>query len=285
MDFTFKIRQLECRYLEGKTVLKVPSLDIERGRIVFLLGPSGIGKSTFIEAVGLMNDTIRPRLETSIRFFQTDGGEVELKNSWQEPNDRLSHFRNLYYSFIFQQTNLMPNFTAGENMCISQLIRGVPLREAKSAVLATMQELNLEPEIFDKKITHLSGGQRQRVAFVRAITADFEVLFGDEPTGNLDRDTAFRLMTILQKNLRRHGRTALIVSHDLDLALQFADQIVLMTFNENTNEENRHGIIRPEHLLDCRNGSWFDADGGLQERPAVFVREILNQNLTPGYVQ
>ena len=228
-----------------------------------------------------MNDTIRPRPETSIRFFPSAGEAAELKNSWKEPNDRLSHFRNLYYSFIFQQTNLMPNFTAGENMCISQLIRGAQLREAKSAVLATMHELNLEPEIFDKKITHLSGGQRQRVAFVRAITADFEVLFGDEPTGNLDRDTAFRLMTILQQNLRRHGRTAIIVSHDLDLALHFADQIVLMTYEE----KNKCGIIHPGHALDSRGSSWFNAEGHLKEHPAIFIREILNQNLTPGYVQ
>ncbi|MEZ4962626.1 MAG: ABC transporter ATP-binding protein [Saprospiraceae bacterium] len=275
MNTAFQINDLECCYRAGRTVLHVPQLEIGKGKTVFLLGPSGIGKSTFIEAIGLMNDTMRDKAGTSVVFYDEKNGKRELKGSWKGDNDDLSHFRNRYYSFIFQHTNLMPNFTAGENMCISRLIRGVPLAEAREEVLATMEELKLEPDIFYKKTTHLSGGQRQRVAFVRAITAEFEVLFGDEPTGNLDKDTAFRLMTILKNNLERHHRTAIIVSHDLDLALHFADQIVLMTFTGENGE--RHGIIRPENVLENKGGNWHDVDGGLLKNPTFFVNERMKQ--------
>ncbi len=261
----------------------MPQLDIRKGKTVFLLGPSGIGKSTFIEAIGLMNDTMRGKAGTSVVFYDDNNRGRELKGIWKGENDDLSAFRNRYYSFIFQHTNLMPNFTAGENMCISRLIRGVPLAQARQEVLATMEELRLEGDIFYKKTTHLSGGQRQRVAFVRAITAEFEVLFGDEPTGNLDKDTAFRLMAILKNNLERHHRTAIIVSHDLGLALHFADQIVLMTFHGGDGEKIRHGIIRPEHVIENRGGGWYDVEGRLLKSPATFVAEALNIQLTSSY--
>jgi ABC-type glutathione transport system ATPase component len=161
-------------------------------------------------------------------------------------------------------------------MCISRLIKGIPLATAQEEVMATMQELKLEPGIFYKKTTQLSGGQRQRVAFVRAITAEFEVLFGDEPTGNLDKDTAFRLMAFLKNNLQRHQRTAIIVSHDLDLALHFADQIVLMTFcGENGSQ---HGIILPENSLAKKDGQWQDTKGQALKSPASYVANKLGIN-------
>ncbi len=273
-EFIYDISNLECQYIPGTTVLKIPSLKIPKGKLVFVLGVSGIGKSTFIETLGLMNRTIHVTPETSIKF--NNGSELEeIKNIWGRDNKALSKFRNDHFSFIFQNTNLMPNFSAGENMCISMLIEGRKLTEVKEKVIEVMGKLNLDPELYDRKIQELSGGQRQRLAFVRAIIAGFNVLFGDEPTGNLDRDTGHKLMRTLKANLAEYNRTGIIVSHDIDLALSFADIILLLS---KTGEgDNVHGTF-DEKLYLVRNGDeWQRKDGEKLENPLKLVSEILTK--------
>ncbi len=275
----FKITNLNCSYDQKTTVLNISDLVIPKGELIFVLGISGIGKSTFIETLGLMNNTIYHSNETSISFFPsiTNDG-IELKDSWKISDTELASFRNQYFSFIFQNTNLMPNFTAGENMCISQLIEGMPLSTARKTVSKVMEELNLPKEVFDKKITALSGGQRQRLAFVRAITANFEVLFGDEPTGNLDKDTAYRLMRILKQNLRKYHRTGIIVSHDIDLALSFADRIILLTFKEE-NKQKIYGEVLPENVIASNDeNKWFNSSNERIEEVSAFIYKLLKIN-------
>lgn len=270
-----------CAYGKGQTVLSIPHVNLYRGRITCMLGASGIGKSTFIEALGLMNDTILSGADTSVRFFP--GGEaspIELSGAWQTGNAFLSAFRNQYYSFIFQQTNLMPNFTAGENMCISKLIGGQSLAVARKEVTVTMEALQLEEALFDRPTMHLSGGQRQRVAFVRAITADFEVLFGDEPTGNLDRATATRLMQVLQLSLKESSRTAIIVTHDVELAFRFADQLLILT----PKPGQGCGQLLPEHVLHRTPEGWTDHRHQILGAPAQFVNNLLSPPKMEGYV-
>lgn len=270
----YDIVNLECQYIPGVTVLRIPELQIPRGKLVFLLGVSGIGKSTFIETLGLMNDTIHVKPETSIKFNAGKGeGELELRDIWSQDNNSLSQFRNDHFSFIFQNTNLMPNFTAGENMCISMLIEGKPMAEVKEKVLDVMKKLNLEAELYDRKIQELSGGQRQRLAFVRAIIAGFDVLFGDEPTGNLDKDTGNKLMTILKDNLATHNRTGIIVSHDIGLALDFADIILLLS--KEGNGEDAFGNFEQQYYLIRDNGKWKRRSGEELKDPSGLINEIL----------
>ena len=256
----FHIKNLECQYLPGKTVLHVKELELPEKELIFILGVSGIGKSTFIETLGLMNKTIAKNDDTNILFYPNSGDGIELKNIWDSTNQKISAFRNDYFSFIFQDTNLMPNFSAGENMCISQLIHGVNFLEAKNNVLQVMEELNLSDEVFDKKITALSGGQRQRLAFVRAITVNFKVLFGDEPTGNLDRDTAYRLMNNVKKNLQKKNGTGVIVSHDINLAMNFADRIVILT-KKRLDEDHVMGELMPENIVHRQGDLWYNSHG------------------------
>ena len=251
MQPIFRLKNLECSYLPNQPVLKVNDLTLHKGQLVFILGASGIGKSTLIETLGLMNRTIVAKPTTSVQFIPEEK-PLELKDFWETSQADLATFREKYFSFIFQNTNLMPNFSAGENMCISQLIQGKTMEAAKVLVLQQMKDLRLEPEVFDKKITDLSGGQRQRLAFVRAITADFSVLFGDEPTGNLDQSTAFQLMKVLKKKLKKHQRTGVIVSHNIELAHEFADHIVLIEKEKN----GQYGIIAKENELH-RDGEFF----------------------------
>jgi ABC-type lipoprotein export system ATPase subunit len=276
----FKIRNLDCAYLPGQPVLRLKNLDVPAGQLVFIIGKSGVGKSTFIETLGLMNETISPNEATSVLFAPPSSSqEIELRDCWKLKNEQISALRKQHFSFIFQNTNLMPNFTSGENMIVSLLIKGRPFENAKREVLEVMDRLSLSRDIFDKKTTEISGGQRQRLAFVRAITADFTVLFGDEPTGNLDRNTSEELMSILKTLIRDKGKTGIIVSHDLFLAEKFADLIAPITSEWNAETERSFGDILPENIL-RRNesGAWAMPDGQIVPNTAQYLNRFLTGN-------
>jgi len=278
-DLVFKIRNLTCEYVAGTPVLKLKRLDLPKGKLIFVIGKSGIGKSTFIETLGLMNNTIVADQDTVVGFSGEAGQTVELKSSWDWANQKLSDFRRSYFSFIFQNTNLMPNFTSGENMIVSLLIKGKSQAEAKAEVLEVMEKLSLPPSVFDKKITEVSGGQRQRLAFVRAVTADFTVLFGDEPTGNLDEKTAHELMHVLKDLIVNRNKVGLIVSHDLNLAAHFADMIIPITAISK-EDGTMMGEVLEENIISKTNGIWRK-QGGTE---IVETVSYLNQFLSTDHV-
>ena len=275
----FKINDLKCGYSADLPVLYLDELSIPSRQLVFVIGRSGIGKSTFIETLGLMNQTIINPNDCSIEFYPAVAEkEIELKNSWALNNKELSLFRKKHFSFIFQNTNLMPNFSAGENMMVSLLIEGKTLMEARGEVLSVMRRLSLDESIFDKKITALSGGQRQRLAFVRAITANFDVLFGDEPTGNLDKNTSGELMTIMKEHIQEKNKTGIIVSHDLGLALKFADMIIPITEKENDKQTSLGGV-RLQDIIVRKKDQWFAQKSGDKiEKPMEYLNDFLEVN-------
>jgi len=271
----FQIRNLRCEYRPGVPVLHLRELDLPAGQLVFIIGKSGIGKSTFIETLGLMNRTIANFPETSV-LFSPDGKEKasEMKNCWALSNQELSTFRRKHFSFIFQNTNLMPNFTSGENMMVSLLIEGRSYAEAKQEVLSVMDSLSLSRDVFDKKITEISGGQRQRLAFVRAITADFTILFGDEPTGNLDKNTSEELIGIIRDMVRDKGRTSVIVSHDLGLADKFADMIIPITV-EKSQDTHITGGVEPANILRRTDSGWMKKSGEQLSDTTAYLNQFL----------
>jgi putative ABC transport system ATP-binding protein len=223
----FIIKNLACAYKNGNIVLKIKELVIPRNRFIVLVGKSGSGKSTVLETLGLMNNTIK---NGDVLFFPSNTGKsVSLKNQWEPGNkEEIARIRREYFSFIFQNTNLMQNFTAHENACLSQMILGVSLNEAMKNVKATMATMGLENIPETRNASELSGGQKQRLAFVRAITPEFTVLFGDEPTGNLDEFNSDELMRKLQQNIAEFNRTAIIVSHNITLSEKYADMLVVL---------------------------------------------------------
>lgn len=229
----FTIENLRCSYekpfQEGvsRVVLEINHLQLERGKKIFIVGESGIGKSTILETLGMMNNTIVPDASTHFLFHNPNGKQIDLCALWHADDDKLSQFRLNHYSFIFQSTNLMRNFTAYENVAYTRMLQGYSRKEAFDKTQKTLQELGLE-HVDEQRMAHeLSGGQQQRLAFARAILPDFTVLFGDEPTGNLDPENAERVMRILARKLDEHqGASAVIVSHDMHLATSFADVIV-----------------------------------------------------------
>ena len=245
MENLFEIENLRCSYDkpfrpgESKVVLEISKLNLPRGRKIFIVGESGIGKSTILEVVGMMNNTIVPDPASRFVFRPTDGDPVDLVAMWRRNNDdELSEFRLKHFNFIFQSTNLMRNFTAYENIAITRMLQGYSMSEAFGKAGQALEDLGIHGLDRNRYAQELSGGQQQRIAFARAIIPDFTVLFGDEPTGNLDGENAMKAMETLSAKLNSiEGSSAIIVSHDMHLAVTFADVIIKV------RKVAEHGLI------------------------------------------
>ena len=278
-DLIFEIKNLNCAYAKDKpVVLKIDSLKIPRNKVVFLLGSSGCGKSTLLETLGLMNNTISEGSE--LIFYPSENKAIPLQELWEKRDHKtLADIRNEYFSFIFQSTNLMPNFSAYENIAITRMLQGDSQSSSIQKAKDMLNRVNLGNIPEEKKAHELSGGERQRVAFVRAIIPEhYSVLFGDEPTGNLDEINSRDLMKILKEHLT--GKTAFIVSHNVDLAIEFADIIIVLT-----KKEKQAGEIKTENYFIKQFVSTSDTDEK-EQQPFVFttqgkpVKDIRNTIIT-----
>lgn len=263
---------MKCSYhkdaLPTDIVLEIDTLHIPQGKVVFFVGPSGIGKSTILETLGFMNRTV-----ASVDTFMYAGRDVRDIWSWQDKD--ISAFRNKEFSFIFQQCNLMQNFTAYENVMATALIQGSSKQEAKGLTNKILKLMDL-PAHEDKPIYQYSGGQQQRLAFARAILPQFKVLFGDEPTGNLDVKSAENLMKVLIDAIKERQASAIIVSHDMHLAVYYADMIVQiqrMTRPTDDATEQYYGLINGDSIYEKQqNGTWL-------HRNTVFENQALYNKL------
>jgi len=261
MSNIYQIRNLHCKYKQGKNpVLVIDELNIKEGKIVFFIGASGVGKSTILETLGLMNNTISKQEKTEFNFKQ-ENETIDLLSIWNKGENSLSAFRRKHLSFIFQNTNLFGNLTMYQNANITQVLQGKT--EIEAIRNSTKFFKNILSDIVgntagDRKITEMSGGQRQRLAFTRAISTNYSVLFADEPTGNLDYANAHNLMKILAENIRINNKTSVIVSHDIALALEFADEIVLIDKRKSSDNTYQFGLISNESTF-VKNGlKWLN---------------------------
>lgn len=196
-------------------VLKGIRMYVKRGEIVSVMGPSGAGKTTLLQIIGTLS---RPDSGSVV----VDNVEVNSLN-----DNELSAFRNSRVGFVFQFHNLLPEFTAIENICIPGFIGGRDRREVESRASELIDLLGLSARS-NHKPAELSGGEAQRVAIARALINSPAVLLADEPSGNLDsknRDEIHRLFLELRK---RFGQTIVIVTHDENLAAM-ADRKVVMS--------------------------------------------------------
>jgi ABC-type lipoprotein export system ATPase subunit len=258
-DALYSLREVECSYDKEKPILRIKHLDIPAGKLIVMIGKSGSGKSTILETLGLMNNTI---VKGEILFCPGNDQILNLVDLWNNDN-KLAEVRNNYLSFIFQDTNLMTNFTAYENACIPQLIQGITMDKAMQKVSVAMNQVGISDEVADTKVFKLSGGQKQRIAFVRAITPEFVVLFGDEPTGNLDYNNSCDLMKVIQHYIHACNRSSIIVSHDINLSIEFADQIIVLTKNNGVGEILEENIYTSTIQKDKK--IWFDSQGDQME--------------------
>jgi len=247
-SFVYETDVISRKEVGERRVLHIGNLDIKQGEITFIIGRSGSGKSTLLETIGLMNNTFPSKIphEMLIDFFlDHKKKDIVRPNIWNQDKEiqaKLNEIRLDYFSFIFQNTNLLSNFTAIDNVCITDMLNGRSYSEAyfKSLIIFSLLGLgDLDIDIYPQNI---SGGQRQRVAFARAIVPDYQFLFGDEPTGNLDRETSMEVLQLLSDFIRgtNSQSSTIIVSHDIDLALKFADRIIVITKDDigEIKEEN-----------------------------------------------
>jgi lipoprotein-releasing system ATP-binding protein len=268
MEKLFELEHLRCsydkHYREGQSrvVLEIEHLTIPKGKKIFIVGESGIGKSTILETLGMMNNTIIPDSRTRFEFFESEGKFIDLKDMWNKRDKILSDFRLKNYSFIFQSTNLMKNFTAFENIAFTRMLQGFSQFSSFQRTKKVLEDLGLEHVDEKRMAQELSGGQQQRLAFARAILPDFTVLFGDEPTGNLDAENAIRVMEILNAKLNEHeGASAIIVSHDMHLAVSFADVIIkirkcIRPKQHDDDEDISYGVIDESCVYTQQNDLW-----------------------------
>ena len=191
------------------------TIDFERGKFTAIMGPSGSGKSTLMQTLATL-DTPDRNPETSIQI-----GGTEL---YGQKDNQLTEFRREHVGFIFQAFNLVPTLTAGQNIDLPLGLAGKkpdPVwRDYLVKTLGLAERLNHRPE-------QLSGGQQQRVAIVRALLSRPEVVFADEPTGNLDSNSGSEVLRLLRDAATEHQQTILMVTHDAHAA-SYADRVVFL---------------------------------------------------------
>ncbi len=196
-------------------VLRGLSLRLEAGELAALLGPSGSGKSTLLTILGTL---MKP----------TAGRYRMLAVDLVAADDRaLTEFRNRHIGFVFQFHNLLPDFTALENVLFPTAVReGRETAQARARGRELLVRMGLEARI-DYPSANLSGGQKQRVAVARALMNRPELVLADEPTGNLDREAAMQVMALIEEINREEGTTFLISTHDETIAGLCRRQIVV----------------------------------------------------------
>lgn len=186
-------------------VLKNISLEIKKGEIISIVGPSGAGKTTLLQIMGTLENAT-----TGSVFI--DGTDVSKLSG-----DALAQFRNKKIGFVFQFHHLLPEFSALENVMLPALIAGSDHNEAKTKATSLLKMLSLSERVSHKP-SQLSGGEAQRVAIARAIINSPSVLFADEPSGNLDTHSRDELHKIFFDLRDKLGITIVIVTHDTTLA-------------------------------------------------------------------
>lgn len=192
-------------------VLKGVDLHIEKGEIVAIVGPSGAGKTTLLQILGTLD-----RASESNSLVINDVEVTRL-------NDKaLSRFRNKHIGFIFQFHQLLPEFTALENVCIPGFIANRSRSEVENEALEILTFLGLSDRV-DHKPSELSGGEQQRVAVARALINKPDVIFADEPSGNLDSSSSKSLHELFFTLRDQFGQTFVIVTHNEELA-EMADR-------------------------------------------------------------
>ncbi len=216
MNDTLVLDGIEKGYNRGKPnavqVLHGASLHVAAGEVVALVAPSGAGKSTLLHIAGLLDtpDTGTVRLNGREMGGLGDRARTEA--------------RRREVGFIYQFHHLLPEFTALENIVIPQLANGTPRGTAETRARSLLEKVGVAPRA-DHRPAALSGGEQQRVAFCRALANGPRLLLADEPTGNLDPGTSDTVFAALMELVRDTGMSALIATHNLDLAARM-DRIV-----------------------------------------------------------
>jgi len=217
MDKVIEIQNIVKNYQVGSVIvraLRSITVSIEKNEYVAIMGPSGSGKSTLMNLVGCL-DT--PTSGTYI----LNGIDVSKME-----DDYLAEIRNKEIGFVFQTFNLLPRYTALENVTLPLIYAGIQKADREKHAVETLRQVGLEDRMTHKP-NELSGGQRQRVAIARALVNNPSIILADEPTGNLDSKTSVDIMGLLDE-IHRNGNTVIVVTHEEEIARHAARIIRLL---------------------------------------------------------
>ena len=195
MMSTLELKNVEYAYNKGKNVLNHINAKFESGNVYAIVGASGGGKTTLLSLIGGLD--------------VPTGGEIMLQE--KKINEiGLEDYRRDHVSFIFQSYNLIDYMTPIENVNLTSKVDAIPI----------LEHVGLTKEQAKRNVLQLSGGQQQRVAIARALASDAKILLADEPTGNLDEETAMNIVALLKKSAYEHQKCVIIVTHSPDIAKQ-----------------------------------------------------------------
>lgn len=198
-----KVKNLSKNFLDGKKTLNVLnniSFDVKEGEIVTIKGPSGSGKSTLLSILGTLD--------------HADSGEIFINNQSLSEAIDLNRLRNLNIGFVFQFHNLIPELSLEENVCMPKMISKEKIDKHKIKELFKIFELEDRMKSFPND---LSGGEKQRVAVMRAIVNNPSIVIADEPTGNIDKENAIKMIALFKKLNTKNNLTFIIATHDEEI--------------------------------------------------------------------
>ena len=227
MDKVIEFENIVKNYQIGTVIvraLRSVTIEINRNEYVAIMGPSGSGKSTLMNIVGCLDTPTKGS-------YILNGTDVSKMD-----DDMLAEIRNKEIGFIFQTFNLLPRYTALENVMLPLIYAGVPKAEREKRAKATLEQVSLSDRMTHKP-NELSGGQRQRVAIARALVSNPSIILADEPTGNLDSKTSADIMALLDE-IHANGNTVIVVTHEEDIARHSHRIIRLMDGEVSSDKPN-----------------------------------------------
>jgi len=233
MNKVIEIHNIVKNYQVGTVIvqaLRSVSLDINKNEYVAIMGPSGSGKSTLMNILGCLDTPTKG-------MYILNGTDVSKME-----DDMLAEIRNKEIGFVFQTFNLLPRYTALENVMLPLIYAGVPRADREGHAIKSLEEVGLSDRMHHKP-NELSGGQRQRVAIARALVNTPSIILADEPTGNLDSKTSYDIMDLLDK-IHDKGNTVILVTHEEDIA-RHAHRIIKLMDGEVATDHINENRIEP----------------------------------------
>lgn len=233
-EVLLEARSLRKNFGEGQKKLEVlveASLELREGEMVAIVAPSGAGKSTLLHLLGALDTPTSGTVYFAHKAIETNQDAA------------VANFRNRAVGFLWQRHQLLPDFTAEENVAMPLLVRGEPQEVALGKARQWLEEVGLKDRA-QHRAGELSGGEQQRVAIARALVTGPRVLLADEPTGDLDEENALAVFELLERLHRSHRLTSLIATHNLALA-QRCDRVLGL----------EHGVLRTRAVKAAEKGT------------------------------